>query len=191
VAKEAWSPRSGDLPCKNPDIPPSVFFEFLGEGYATAQAVAIRRQAEYNPQGVSFGTLLREIARDPERLTRERYIAHQDDDHAREWAAGEWEKRFGGEVGEHLDPKIVEADLATLEEAAEPIKAYVDQHVAHRDSQRSDPPTFGDLDHAIETFEKLVGKYGNLIRGSGLSRLEPTPQEDWTAVFRVPWIKDA
>jgi hypothetical protein len=180
----------GEIGKQNPDIPESSFFEFLGEAYATAQAVAIRRQAEHNPRGVSFGTLLYEIADDPSRLTRERYIAFQSDDHARAWADENWGKEWAGNIGEHLDPKIVKADIARLEEAVEPIKTYVDQHIAHHDRKRSDPPTFDDLDHAIETFERLIGKYGDLLRGAGLGRLEPTPQYDWMAPFRVAWIKD-
>jgi hypothetical protein len=180
----------GEIGDANPDIPPSPFFEFLGEAYATTQAVAVRRQAEYNRQGSSFGTLLHEIKDDSGRLTRERYIALHDDEDAQAWATENWEKRFGGTVDEHLDRKIVEQDIAELAAAVEPIKTYVDKHVAHRDNQRSDPPTFGDLNNAVDTFEKLVSKYGNLLRGAGLIQLEPTPQEDWTAVFRVPWIKE-
>jgi hypothetical protein len=179
--------RIGDA---NPEIPPSAFFEFLGEAYATTQAVAVRRQAEHNPQGSSFGTLLREIKDDSARLTRERYIGLHGDEDAREWAAGAWDQHFGGGVSDHLDPAIVEQDIAGLTAAAEPVKTYVDKHIAHRDNRRSDPPTFADLNKAIDTFEALVGRYGNLLRGAGLVQLEPTPQEDWTAVFRVPWIKE-
>jgi hypothetical protein len=182
--------KLGEIGDKNPDIPESSFFEFLGEAYATSQTVAIRRQAEHNPRGVSFGTLLREIASDPQRLTRERYLAFQRDDHARAWAVEHWKKEFAGETQDHADPKIVEADIARLEEAVEPIKAYVDQHIAHRDRKRSEPPTFDELDRAIDTFEELIGKYGGLLRGAGLGQLEPTPQYDWMAPFRVAWITD-
>jgi hypothetical protein len=63
--------------------------------------------------------------------------------------------------------------------------------VADIGRRRSEPPTFTDLDHAIDTFEPLIGAYGDLIRGAGLGRLKPTPHYDWLAPFRVPWIRDS
>lgn len=179
-----------EIVAANHDIPESGFFEFFGEAYAASQSVAIRRQLDADRRAESFGRLLRQIARQPSVLTRDHYLGHYHDDHARLWGEQIWDTRWGGTVGTHVDSDIVEGDLESLRSAAEPIKHYVDQHIAHRDRRRSEPPTFADLDHAIDAFEPLVGAYGDLIRGAGLGRLEPTPQYDWLAPFRIAWIRD-
>jgi hypothetical protein len=182
----------GEIGDANPNIPESAFFEFLGEAYATSQTVAIRRQADLDHRSMSFARLLEVIRRrNPSPFTRERYLAHFEDDHAREWGEDRWATRWAGEVGDHVDPAVVASDLADLLAAVEPIRVYVNQHVAHRDRLRSAPATFADVDRAIDAFEALVGPYGDLIRGAGLTQLEPTPQYDWQAPFRVPWIRDS
>ncbi len=164
----------GEIGEANPDIPESAFFEFLGEAYATSQTVAIRRQADLDRNSVSFARLLEVIGRrNPTPLTRDRYLAHFNDDHAREWGEEHWSARWAGQVGHNIDPAIVASDLANLLAAVDPIRVYVNRHVAHRDRRRSAPPTFADVDRAIDAFEALVGAYGDLIRGPASADSSP------------------
>jgi hypothetical protein len=102
----------GEIGDANPDIPESVFFEFLGEAYATSQTVAIRRQADLDRHSVSFARLLQVISRrNPTPLTRERYLTHFGDNHARQWGEENWARRWAGQTGHHVDPAIVAPDL--------------------------------------------------------------------------------
>ncbi len=171
------------------ELPPSAFFDFLGETYATTQALAVRRQAERNLRGFSLGTLLHEIADDPSRLTRARYVA-EFNPNQRDRGDEEFTRDFAGEAGDHLDPAIVHADIGALEVAVARIREYVDRHLAHHDHRGVDElPRYEDLNTAIDAMGDLVGKYARLITGAGLGLIEPVPQYDWTAVFREPWIK--
>jgi hypothetical protein len=129
------------------------------------------------------------MASDNQRLTRERYVAKWD---ALDRRRGEdsFTEHFAGDAGDHLDAAIVRADLDTLSSAALPIARFVDRHVAHVDADPLDSlPTFAELNEAIDTIGELFKKYALLFTASGWVTLEPVPQNDWLAVFRVPWIR--
>jgi hypothetical protein len=170
-------------------LPPSHFFDYLRDWYATTQATAVRRQAEISRRVISIASLLSEIGREPERLSNERFVAHYDRlarDHAHEVFAG----RFAGDVGSHVDPAIIAADLDGLQNTAESVRAYVDRHIAHTDRDPLDElPTFEDLNGAIDEIGGLFSKYTLLLTASSWAMLEPVPQYDWLAIFREPWIK--
>ena len=176
------------------ELPPSYFFEYMGESYATAQAVAVRRQAETGPRVRTLGQLIAECERDAVRLTRDAWVTWWDSSE-RHWlqrAERAFAKHFGGVVGEHLDPAIARADLRRLETDVAPVKVYVDEHVAHADVRpRRTLPTFADLDRAIDTITSLMAKYYNLL--TACIPMDPTPVmlDDWQAVFRRPWLERA
>ena len=59
---------------RNGSLPPSYWFEFSSDTYATTQAVAIRRQAEVDSRVISLGRLIDEIGGDATRLTRKFWV---------------------------------------------------------------------------------------------------------------------
>jgi hypothetical protein len=63
---------------------PSSFWVFYQENYAAAQAVAIRRQADNRRNACSLRRLLEEIARRPDLLTRQSYVALLDEHQAKD-----------------------------------------------------------------------------------------------------------
>jgi hypothetical protein len=100
-----------------------------------------------------------------------------------------FDEQFAGQVGDHFDPAIAEADLQLLAANAKAVRRYVDQHVAHADARpTAGLPTFAELDAAIDTIGKLFQKYANLLTASSWPILVPAIQHDWLAPFRVPWI---
>jgi HEPN superfamily AbiU2-like protein len=174
-------------------LPPSLFFDYTQRTYAVTQCAAIRRQAEVHPaRVVSLASLLAEMDAEPERLTRERFIAQYDDPdpYFEQLGQATFDERFAGEAGDHIDPRIVEADLNELRAASEKVERYVDRYIAHTDREGLETlPTFGEIDEAIDTIGRLFKKYALLLTASGWATLEPVPQHDWLAIFRQAWIK--
>jgi hypothetical protein len=106
----------GKIVEENGDLPPSLFFNYSQRTYAVTQCAAIRRQAEVHPaRVVSLASLLAEIASEPERMTRERYVGlHEDaDPYFEELGDRTFTEQFAGNVGDYIDPEIVQRDLET------------------------------------------------------------------------------
>jgi AbiU2 len=174
---------------REPKLPDSLFFPFLANTYGTSQAAAIRRQAESSPRVISLGRLLAEIHEEPERLSRQRFVGP--------WDAGDQERgersfseHFAGDVGDHVDPKIVEVDASRLRDEAQKIVEYVNRHVAHADQDGlKELGTFAELHAAIDMIGDVFWKYSLLLTGDAYGTLEPVIQHPWEAVFYVPWIE--
>jgi hypothetical protein len=175
-------------------LPPSYWWEFMRDTYATTQAVAVRRQADTHRDVASLGKLITELADDTDRITREFWIAlWRDPDHrwSERTAQRAWEEQFAGSVGEHLDPTIPRGDLDALRTAAASVKAYVDEHVAHAEAKSLPPEvtlTLKQVHDAVDVIGDLFKRYYNLLTASSYLDLVPVIQDDWLAVFRVPWI---
>lgn len=173
---------------RNPQLPPSHFFDQLSTTYATSQASAVRRQADRNPRVISLGRLLVEIRDDPGRFSRQRFVNQYDVDQQDRGDCA-FTEHFAGNVGDHVDPDLVVGDLARLDEEAREVVEYVDKHVAHSDARRMrDLPTFRELNKAIDAIGALFERYALLITVESWGTLVPVPQYDWEAVFREPWI---
>jgi hypothetical protein len=59
----------------NPAMPPSHVFDFLAHGYVTMQATAIRRQADADSRVISMASLLLEIVKYPDTVSRDRFVS--------------------------------------------------------------------------------------------------------------------
>ena len=174
---------------RNDSLPPSSVFDFISGTYAVTQSMAVRRQVEAGGRVVSLGTLLTEIANDPERLTIEWYLARGDNDDRRHFAHV-WASTFADEEM-RFDPRRVLADLDTLTTTSSAVKQYVDTHLAHTDRKPlASLPIMGDLNGAMDTIGELFHKYAGLLSGVHWATLVPVPQGNWLAVFLEPWARD-
>jgi hypothetical protein len=176
----------------NTSLPPSYYFDYLRDTYATTQAVGIRRQAETRSGVITLGRLITEIASDAGRFTREFWVGLWGNDDARRFGIPDraFTDQFAPDGGDHLDPEIPKADLLELAWVAAEVKVYVDQHVAHNDAKPAAAlPTFDDLDACIDLLGDLFKKYANLLTASSWLELVPVLQHDWQAVFRQPWLR--
>lgn len=170
-------------------LPPSHFLDYLGHWYGTTQAAAVRRQADTDPRVVSLARLMTEIRDDPTRITRDWFMAHYNDFDQRR-GLETWHMRFGGEVGEHVDPANIVLDLETLADTARRVSEFVDRHVAHTDLKPLKISlTFDEVDAAIDGISEMFQKYMLLLTNSQYAFLVPAFQYDWLAIFREPWIK--
>jgi AbiU2 len=175
---------------REPKLPDSLFFQFLANTYGASQAAAIRRQAEFSPRVISLGKLLAEIQAEPERLSRQRFVGPWDADQ-QDRGHESFSRHFAGDVGEHLDPKIVAEDASRLKDEAQGIVDFVNRHVAHADQDGLDElPTFAELHAAIDMIGDVFWKYSLLLTGDTYGTLEPVIQHPWEAIFHVPWIVD-
>lgn len=181
-----------DIIERNGSLPPSYWFEFSSDTYATTQAVAIRRQAEVDPRVISLGRLIDEIGGDATRLTRKFWVGlwGNSDGVRFGFADHAFTKQFAPDRSDHLDPAIPEADLAELARVGKSVKQYVDQHVAHNDARPiAGLPTYKDLDDNIDLINRLLTKYANLLTASTWVMLdEPAIQHNWKAIFTQPWM---
>jgi AbiU2 len=171
-------------------LPPSHFFNFLADTYGATQAIAVRRQAEVDVRVISLGVLLHEIAGDPERLSRERFLSQYDSIDRSTRGEPVWAERFGGTIGKHVDPDLVRADLEELRKGTARTKDLVDKHLAHTDKKPlANPTTFAELHDAIDAINAQFEKYVLLLTVSSYATLVPVAQYDWLAIFRQPWIR--
>ena len=181
----------------NPSLPESYWWEFMLDTYATTQAVAVRRQADPHPDAASLRNLVEEIGEDPGRLTLEFWLGlwnDASDPIERQIAQRQWSEHFGGAVGAHLDPSIPSADPHLLADAATSIRGYVDRNVAH--AQSSAVPSevtlkVADLHAAIDVIGEVFRRYYGLLTASTMYDLVPMIQDDWKAIFRMPWDAQA
>lgn len=170
---------------------PSAFWDFHKDSYAVAQAIAVRRQADRDPRTCSLGVLIGEMRDNAQLLTRENYVAllgdRAADELMRQRADADFTKVAGD--GDHLDPTIADEYLAALRNAADRVRTYVNQHVAHDQAHptMTEAPTFADLHEAIDAIGKIFQKVAVTLTG-GWNALEPVIQGDWQAIFREPWI---
>jgi len=97
---------------------------------------------------------------------------------------------FADATGTGLDVSKIDQDLDRLKSgAAQVIKHYVDDHVAHHSQNpRNALPNFSDLDTAIDLIEELTIKYALLVKQVGIDGLLPVIDYDWEAPLRIPWL---
>jgi hypothetical protein len=116
------------------------------------------------------------FAADPERLSRERYLSHYDSYARRDRGEPEWAERFGGDIGDHVDPDLVHSDLEELRRGTAKTKDLVDKHLAHTDKKpMASPATFAELHSAIGAINLQFEKYVLLLTVVELLDARPDP----------------
>jgi hypothetical protein len=190
----AWE-RVSAMIADNPDLPDSYWWEFMFEIYAMSQASAVRRQADTRRDVNSLMRLLMDVRKSATAVTRDWWIdtlwrpSHEME---RFEAERQWREYFGGRAADHLDQSILKADIADLTSAAAKVKDYVDDHVAHTSAASADPKVtlqLADVHEAMKTVDRLFRRYHGLFTCSTFITTTPVEQDDFYAVFRVPWAR--
>ena len=188
LARVVWRAENAVITA-NSKLPPSAIFNVRARNYSEAQAVAVRRQSDTNSRTASLAGVMNAIKTKPAILSRESYVSHLEGELLLEvghcdfnsWACAD---------GSHIEPAMVERDLAFLLNATAEIKTYVDKFIAHHDRNRNGVtvPTFSELDKAIEVLFDLFKKYYLILTATALASVEPVPQYDLLGPYRIPWI---
>lgn len=188
--RQIWR-RVGEI-TQQAALPPSTFFDALSAWYATSQMTAVRRLVDRDRRALSLRRLLDDLIEHPTVMSRERHVALWLRDPAEEWTEREGNASYGhfaDATGERLNIAAIEADRDRAVEAADAIKHYVDQRVAHRDLQPvAEVPTWREVDAAIDAFAEIVTKYTGLLKATHWAQFEPVIQYDWEAPFRRAWL---
>jgi hypothetical protein len=190
--RQIWR-EIGDIIKKNGNLPDSVFWQYHRDLYGITQAIGIRRQADLHPDVASLAKLLVEVRDNPDQVTPAFWLSLWEDQDDAAYARRQWDKNYGGDVGDHLDPAMPAADYKELTAAAASAKDYVDKHVAHADQRpvaAGASVTFAQIDGAIDVLGRLFRRYYALFTAADMYTLEPIIQHDWKAIFRVQWLPD-
>lgn len=176
----------------NPQLPENNYFiVWIWENYLYNAAMGVRRFVDKDQRSISLYLLLKDIIKNPEILSRERYVALFKetgfaDDY--DYINQDFDKLVG--KGEnHLDPGDLEKDIQQLLERTKVLTTYVNKTVAHLDKEKLEKlPTIKDLDDSIDLLVKLVQKYYAIFNAEGIDLQAPVPQRPWKNIFKVPWI---
>lgn len=171
-------------------LKPPVFFIWLRDNYVTAIAMGIRRQLDCDYRSISLGRLLREVEHRPELISRRSYRAMMRRKGLSPVEADEMLRR-------RIGPKAFTAAIATrdirrVERAEERIRKLVNKRIAHTGVQSAlrKPPTFQQIEHAVEEIDQIFVKYDAIIGGGGLTTARAA-MLNWSRVLEIPWITPA
>lgn len=166
----------------------SSFYQWMGNTYATAAVIGVRRQLDKDPDSISFARLLGEVAAHPQVLSRERYLALYKT-MPRDLGDKDFD-RLAEPGAAHIDPAVPTDELAKLEGLAARIRKYANKRIAHFDkSDFKALPTYAKLDDCLDYLEELLKRYLLLFRAQAYATIVPVWQYDWKQVFRMPWIE--
>jgi hypothetical protein len=175
---------------RSPRLPSSIIFDYFAATYAQTQASGIRRQVDKSHDVTSLWKLLSEIAANPQRLSREWFVGRY-----------EWGQQWHGELEfasldpqglGYVNPESAAQDIQQMLKIAMRIRTGVNKHVAHlADRPANSVPTFAELDTALDLLAAIYVRWNCILTAVDITSLEPTPQYDWLAPLRVPWLLDS
>ncbi len=179
----------------NPDLPESSsVYVWLKNVYTAAAVATVRRLADEHPGGISLFRLIGELRGHRQVVTRSWFLS-QHSVIPREFA----ERTFNGFAAageEFIDHATLRLDQIRVKSASRAVTNFADKYVAHRDEritlektlERAEL-TWGQLDSAIDNLIEILRRYELLILQEDLGDHVPVPQDDWRAIFRVPWLR--
>jgi hypothetical protein len=173
------------------------FFASLERSYSDSLSIAVRRIVAGDARSVTLTSILNEIERRPELLSRKLYVGRLD---RATWPSDTWERRairedFKRAQNKHYDKLVapgaahprasdVRRDLRRLKLATERIKHHANRRVAHQDRRALRMKvTFDELFAVADVVEDILAKYGRLIRAGNSPRLLPRLPDDWKSLF--------
>ncbi len=186
-----------DMVLRNPALPKeSVVYDWINTGYVYTAAMTVRRLVDLRKGTISLRRLLERIAARPAGITRAWFVDKYDPrlrgilpGQDRSSADRDFDELTGA-CGSQASADVVKADREILCQAAETIKRYTDEHIAHHSAKpTAPPPTHTDLDAAIDTIAQIADRYARLLMMGGV--MEPMVPEAMEAVFQVPWDPEA
>lgn len=187
----------------NSAIPHAWFFlDWVTTLYVGGQAMGIRRQADTKYDVASLARLLKDIGSKPGVLSRDRL---------RRWHIEQVLPTYGNDEAEaaeivdmtldtvtakFLKPDgsavrgdVIATDAAGLQEVGERVERFATLKVAHLSTKElRNPPSWNELNAAMDALGDLLTRYSFLLTGSGRARVAPVVQTPWQQAFTVPWI---
>lgn len=151
------------------------YISWIGQNYYRRAAAAARAMVDSDERTDSIVTVLRYIKDNAGRIAPTLTVPDLLD-----------EARTG------FDTAKIDNDVQKLLDAAQAVRQYVNQYLAHiQRSPRAPVPTVSDIDALIEQLHETARRYYLALTGGGYDTIEPRVQFDWTAALRHPWIESA
>ena len=167
---------------------PSVFYRHFSYTYVSHVVIGLRRQIKCGDQSISMARLFEEMVKTPQVLTRAYFVKLYEDSVVQDFADKDF-NQFADPGAKHINPALVEADLVRLREASKRCEVFADKRVAHRDkAELKALPTYNDVHACIDLLNSLYSRYYLLFHAGSMDTLLPVYQNDWKAIFRIPWI---
>ncbi|MGD8277531.1 MAG: hypothetical protein PVH00_05870, partial [Gemmatimonadota bacterium] len=135
---ESWRAARAGLDSDDRIAPPDR--AFVGEVYAHALAMGVRRQLKTGSRDVSLMRLLEDIAANPGTLAP-------------------------GPGGRQPTRASVRRDIAALKRLARPAESFADRSVAHSDRRSGGDPPIDALHAVLDRLHELHASYARLIPG--------------------------
>ncbi len=168
----------------------SSFYDYFARTYVSHVVIGLRRQIKLDDQSISMSRLFGEMIATPQVFSRKYFTDKYKGSVVEDFANKDFD-RFATPGVPHINPKLVEADLARLRSATQRCEDFADKRVAHRDKRElKQLPTYKDLDDCVDLLDELYVKYFLLFHQSSMDSLLPTWQYDWKEIFRTPWIDE-
>jgi hypothetical protein len=126
----------------------SVFIDHYKTLYVGGICMAIRRLLDKDDQSVSLRRLLVDVQRNPQAMSVDRWASRLPADLEENWRQRDLADFIGAWApnGRHVDPSIVTADIAALDEQCEAVVHYATRRHAHLDQRGSERElTFSDI----------------------------------------------
>ena len=168
---------------------PSYLYSYLRNTYAAHVGMTIRRQIKDMDNSVSLARLLREISEHSHLISREHFTSLYAGSSAESLADTDF-NNLAGIGSKYFPASNVLEDLTALRSHADVCENYLDRVFAHLDKRApSRIPTYNEIHAAVDLLDQICVKYERLLNARGMDSLNPTFQDDWKAVLRVPWIE--
>lgn len=163
-----------------------IFCDWVRGCYGVQAAVGIRRHVRLkDDDSISLIKILDQLLKCANQVTYSVYLEIYPIN------GFEWQKStFSNfsEDGKTLSMNIINQDIEALKEIDKKIGRFVDKVFAHLDKAGAKSEiTFGDLEEAIQSFDKIACKYITFLTSKGYVSLKPTIQNDWMRIFTVPF----
>jgi hypothetical protein len=183
VYARRWWFRLGDIVDHNPALPDEDnLYTVLGDWYARYVAVGVRRHVDASTDADSLLRLLNTLAEYPELTLSAQELARLYPPGMAGVAPSDLLSRLG--------PDWPAAYIERLVRVADPIRRYVNKHVAHLTRVES-PATYKDLHDALDAVidGTLAAQFA--LTGSAPRRESwetAAEQFDWAKTLRVVWV---
>jgi hypothetical protein len=159
--------------------------------YVQSMLISVRRLVDARTDIISLERLLGDMEKHCDLLTRESHIQlYSDSDEDMEWQANSTFESLAGKGSTTYPKENIQRDRSRLVELWKRLKPLANKRIAHLDERGYEctMPKYDDLDRVIDEIERQIRRYCLLLEATDYATLQPVPQYDWKAIFRVPWL---
>ena len=170
----------------------SILLSWMRESFTVDLVIGIGRICDMDSRTNSLVSFLHELKRNPEFLTRARYIGlYEAKDSLTLEIANRTFNDLAGQGKEIYHTEEINKDITALTKdiVCKKILDFRNQYIAHSDKDKIMVlPTYDDLFKTFKVIEEIAKKYNLLLRATNILDLTPTIQGNWEEALTIPWL---